>query len=123
MGLFTEELDLALLLDEEPELGENTTSDSNEINLFSWWDEVGGDISTSQQSSSSISTFNQSLGTPVHELDEFPWFEDGEDIFSMDFEHSKPGMLDQGVAGSPAQQNRVPAVAQKIGRASCRERV
>lgn len=119
MDLFTEELDLAYLLDEEPGLtGHAARGDSDEIDLFSWWDEVGGDVSTSQQSSSSTSTSNQSLETPVCEVDEFPWSEDEDntDMLSMDFDYSKPATLDQGVEGSPApstQQNKIPAGAQR----------
>ncbi|KAF8425556.1 Spo11/DNA topoisomerase VI subunit A [Tirmania nivea] len=122
MDPFMEELDLAFLLDEEPGLTEHTTGgDSDEIDLFSWWDEIGGGVSTSQQSSSSASTSNRSLETPVREVNEFPWFEDEDDIdmFSMDFKYLKPATLDQGVKGSPApsvQQNRTPIRAQRAVR-------
>lgn len=107
--------DLSFLLDEEPGLIEPTAGgDSDEIDLFSWWDEVGGDVSTSQQSSSSTSTSHQTL---FPEVDEFPWFEDDDiDIFSMDFDYSKAATSDQGVGFSPTpsvQQNRITAGAQK----------
>jgi len=122
MDLFAEELDFAFLLDEEPVLSEHTArGDSDEIDLLSWWDEVGGGIATSQQSSSSTSTSNQSLETPVHEVEEFPWFEDEDDIdmLSLDFDYSEPATLDQGMESSPApsvQQNKIATGAQRSAR-------
>jgi len=119
MDPFTEETDLAPMLGGG--LGEHTargSSSETEIDLFSWWDEVGGDVSNSQQSSSSTSTSSQPLEAPVRELDGFPWFQDEDDMFSMDFEYSKPATLDQGVGDSPApsvQKNRTPGGSQKPG--------